>query len=222
MVNIFSFSLYGNERKYTEGLLENIKLINHNYPLWHIWVYLGDDVRPETKALYSPYFNVTLIEINVSGLLTKFFRYFPIDSPDVDICIVRDADSRVNDRDNICIKDFIDSDKLFHIIRDHPNHRHLIMAGMWGIKKGCLTESINGLFSIWKQSNTIDFWSDTKFLVDYIYPRIKNKCLIHDDLNHFNDRALQIPHKMDGIHFIGQVYEFNIDNIEYPKFPWHT
>jgi hypothetical protein len=218
MVNIFSFSLYGNDRKYTRGLLENIKLINSKYPLWHIWVYLGDDVTTETKALYSPFCNVKLIETYANGFHTKFFRYFPIDTEEVDICIVRDADSRVNDRDNACIKEFIDSDKLFHIIRDHPNHKHLIMAGMWGIKKGCLTDLICDLFLKWKQNNIIDFWSDTKFLVECIYPRVNTKSLIHDDLNHFNDGALELPHKINGMHFIGQVYEFNKDDREYPKF----
>lgn len=220
MVNIFSFSLYGNERKYTGGLAENIKLINAKYPSWYIWIYLGDDVTSETKALFSPFLNVKLIETNVNGFHTKFFRYFPIDDPEVEICIVRDADSRVNSRDDICIKEFIESDKLFHIIRDHPNHKHLIMAGMWGIKRGCLTDSICDLFFQWKQNNIIDFWSDTKFLVDCIYPRVNTKNLVHDDLNHFNDGALQIHHKMEGNHFIGQVYEFDTGNIEYPKFPW--
>jgi|LauGreDrversion4_2_1035121.scaffolds.fasta_scaffold350434_2 hypothetical protein len=218
MVNIFSFSLFGNDRKYTRGLLENVKLITHKYPLWHIWIYLGDDVTSETKALYTSFVNVKLIEANVNGFLTKFFRYFPIDNKEVDICIIRDADSRVNDRDDACIKEFIESDKLYHIIRDHPNHKHLIMAGMWGIKKGCLTELIYDLFLKWKQANIIDFWSDTRFLVECIYNRVKSKCLIHDDLDYFKEGALQLPHKIEGNHFIGQVYEFNKDDREYPKF----
>ena len=218
MVNIFSFSLFGNDKKYTRGLLENVKLITHKYPLWHIWIYLGDDITSETKALYTSFVNVKLIEANVNGFLTKFFRYFPIDNKEVDICIIRDADSRVNDRDDACIKEFIESDKLFHIIRDHPNHKHLIMAGMWGIKKGCLTELIYDLFLKWKEANIIDFWSDTRFLVECIYNRVKSKCLIHDDLDYFKERALQLPHKIEGNHFIGQVYEFDTDNIEYPKF----
>jgi hypothetical protein len=136
--------------------------------------------------------------------------------------MVRDADSRITDRDDFCINEFVNSDKLFHIIRDHPNHKHLIMAGMWGVKKGCLSESISELFILWKQHRYIDFWSDTQFLVDILYPRIKDVAFIHDDLSHFNDNPSKILHLRNGNHFIGQVYEFNEHNEEYPKFPWAT
>lgn len=222
MVNIFSFSLYGNERKYVSGLLENISLITAQYPLWQIWVYIGNDLNSLTKNTLSIHPNVKLIETGVDGYLTKFFRYFPIDDTDVDICLVRDADSRVNDRDTICISEFLNSDKLFHIIRDHPNHKHLIMAGMWGIKRGCLIESISELFILWKQDRIIDFWSDTTFLVECIYPRVSTQSCIHDDFNHFNEDSYKIPHIRNGDHFIGQVYEFTEDGKEFTKFPWPT
>ena len=218
MLSVFSFVIYGNDKKYTNGLLANIKLIQDKYPSWKVWVYYGSDLDESTLSNYSKYPNVVLIPTNATGYLTKFFRYFPIDDSHVDICIIRDADSRVNDRDKVCINEFLNSDKLFHIIRDHPNHYRTIMAGMWGIKKGALAESIQGLFFNWKQLNTIDFWSDTKFLTDCIYPKVYKISLIHDDLNLCNDSPQSIPHLRDGNHFIGQVYEYTDTGEEYPKF----
>jgi len=149
MINVFSFVIYGNEKKYTNGLLTNIELIGVKFPSWNIWIYYGSDVNESTLSLYREYKNVKLIPTNVNGYITKFYRYFAIDNESVGICIVRDADSRVNDRDEICINEFLKSDKDFHIIRDHPNHKHLIMAGMWGIKKGALYKPIHKLFSDW-------------------------------------------------------------------------
>ena len=218
MVNVFSFVIYGNEKKYTHGLLTNINLIKIKYPSWKIWIYYGLDVLESTLSLYKEYTNVKVIPTNVSGFVTKFFRYFPIDDESVDICIIRDADSRVNDRDEFCINEFINSEYLFHIIRDHPNHMHKIMAGMWGIKKGAISGDVFDFFLEWREGRNIDFWSDTSFLVDYIYPKVITKSLIHDDLNLCNDTSRKINYVRDPNHFIGQVYEYNELGEEFPKF----
>jgi hypothetical protein len=218
MVNVFSFVIYGNEKKYTQGLLANIHLIQSKFPSWKIWIYYGSDVDNSILSEYSNYTNISLIPTNNTGYITKFYRYLPIDDNSVDICIIRDADSRVNDRDEFCINQFLNSEKLFHIIRDHPNHKHKIMAGMWGIKKGALSESINDLFTIWKQNYSIDFWSDTNFLINYIYPKVQSISLVHDDYNHFHDSSISISYIKDNKHFIGQVYEYDENGEEYPKF----
>jgi len=222
MVNVFSFVIYGNEKKYTHGLLTNIRLIQNKYPSWETWIYYGSDVTESTLSLYREYINVKFIATDVNGFLTKFFRYFPIDDDSVDICIIRDADSRVNERDEFCINEFLNSDYLFHIIRDHPNHRHKVMAGMWGIKKGAISENIFDLFLKWKEGRNIDFWSDTTFLVDCIYPKVISMSLIHDDLNLCNDSSKKINQLRDPKHFIGQVYEYNELGEEFPKFNYNS
>jgi hypothetical protein len=220
MVSVFSFVVYGNDKKYTHGLLTNLQLIQIAYPSWQVWIYYGSDVDDSILLQYRYFSNAVLIPTNNTGAITKFFRYFPIDDPSVEVCMVRDADSRVNDRDQVCINIFLKSSRLFHIIRDHPNHYHKIMAGMWGIKKGALSESIHTLFEQWRQHNVFDFWSDTRFLVECIYPSVQSISLIHDDRNYANDGAIHIPHHRIDKHFIGQVYEYNNTGEEYPKFDY--
>jgi hypothetical protein len=220
MVSVFSFVVYGNDKKYTHGLLANLQLIQTAYPSWQVWIYYGSDVEDSMLLQYRSYTNAILIPTNHTGAITKFFRYFPIDDPSVEVCMIRDADSRVNDRDQVCINAFLSSSHLFHIIRDHPNHSHKIMAGMWGIKKGALSESIYTLFEQWKLHNQLDFWSDTRFLVECLYHNVLSVSLIHDDRNYANDGAIPIPHHMNNKHFIGQVYEYNDTGEEYPKFDY--
>lgn len=221
MVNVFSFVIYGNASKYIQGLLTNIKLIKNKYPDWQIWIYYGADVDNQYLDVYKTYQGVKLIPTNKTGDILRSYRFFPIDDISVDVCIVRDADSRVNDRDDVCIKAFLESPHLFHIIRDHPNHNHRVMAGMWGIKKGALNESITALFNNWSQITHIDGWSDTVFLCNIIYPKVYQISLIHDDENRFNERSvLPIPHTRNDKHFIGQVYEYTSLNEEYPKFEY--
>jgi hypothetical protein len=220
MVAVFSFVVYGNQKKYTHGILANLQLIQIAYPSWQVWIYYGSDVDDSMLLQYRSYSNAVLIPTNHTGAITNFFRYFPIDDPSVDVCMVRDADSRVNDRDQVCINKFLQSSHLFHIIRDHPNHSHKIMAGMWGIKKGAFFGLIRSLFEQWKLHNELDFWSDTRFLVECLYPNAVTMSLIHDDHNHVNDGAIRIPHDRNDKHFIGQVYEYNDIGEEYPKFDY--
>lgn len=225
MKKVFSFSLFGSAEKYTKGLFKNIELINQYYPDWFIYVSIGDSVSEETLLLLNDKKNVKLISTNETGLVNKFYRFFSIDDPDVEIICVRDADSRVNARDRACIEDFLVSDKQFHIIRDHPNHHHTIMAGMWGIKKGILTRNLYHIFQSWKQMNSsINFWNDTDFVKSVFYPTILPVTMIHDETQHFEPQEWHTPFRvpLDDAkqHFIGQVYEFDTDGKEYPKYPY--
>ena len=58
MAKIFSFCLYGNQKKYCQGLLENIKLINEYYPDFEIWIACGDDVPLKYLEEFINYFKI--------------------------------------------------------------------------------------------------------------------------------------------------------------------
>jgi hypothetical protein len=226
MVNVFSFSLFGSQDKYCKGLLKNLDIISKNYPDWETWIYLGDNIPTQIIETLRPNENVKLIYTNIIGNENKIYRYFPIDNLLVDICIIRDADSRIYDRDISCINDFVESDALFHIIRDHPNHFHKIMAGMWGIKRNLLQISIEQLYKCWRYKNNVnDFWADTSFLCEVIYPMVIHNALIHDELHNMESDTIKLKARIpvrDELHFIGQVYEYDEHGKEYPKFPYHN
>ena len=226
MKSVFSFSLFGNQDKYCKGLVKNITIIEDKFPGWEVWVYCGDGIPEDILLQLHDYRCVRLIPTNQEGMVNKFHRFFAIDDPEVGICIVRDADSRIYERDQACIRDFLGSEKFAHIIRDHPNHHHLMMAGMWGIKKSALfflQNPVQTLFHQWKQSKvSSDFWSDTLFLCDKIYPKLAHVSMIHDELQHYEPIDFKTPFRFPLVenHFVGQVYEFDSDGCEYKKFPY--
>ncbi len=228
MKSIFSFTLFGNQDKYCKGLLKNITIIEEKFPGWEVWVYCGEGISEHTVFELHSHTCVRLIPTNEEGLINKFYRFFAIDDPEVQTCIIRDADSRIYERDYACIQDFLNSDKLVHIIRDHPNHHHLMMAGMWGIKKGALyhlQNTVRTYFEQWKQSKpSSDFWSDTLFLCDCIYPRIMYVSMIHDELQSYEPREFRTPFQYPLVenHFVGQVYEFDKEGNEYQKFSYKS
>ena len=113
----FSFSLYSTLDMYTKGMIENVKIINIHYPTAIIQIYIANDVPIHIKNTLLEMSNVRLIYVeNKPGIQNMFDRFQTIDDPDCSIMFVRDADSRIHDRDIACIEDFINSDKLLHII----------------------------------------------------------------------------------------------------------
>jgi hypothetical protein len=226
MVNVFSFTLFGGEDKYCKGLLKNIAVIETSFPGWEVWVYCGEDIPEDILLELADHSCVRLLPTHQEGMINKFYRFFAIDTPEVEICIVRDADSRIYERDQACIHDFLQSEKVIHIIRDHPNHHHRMMAGMWGIKKQALfflQTRIQELFESWKLTQPSgDFWSDTLFLCEIVYPKIALVSMIHDELHHFEPAEFKAPfsYPLVGTHFIGQVYEFGSQNQETCKYEY--
>lgn len=230
MVKVFSFTLFGSQDKYCKGLLKNIALIEEKFPGWEVWVYCGDGVPEDFYLTLSQHPCVKLIPTGVEGMENKFYRFFAIDDPSVEVAIVRDADSRVYERDQACIQEFLESEKFVHIIRDHPNHHHRMMAGMWGIKKEAVKHCLGGrpiasYFQEWKASQPANgFWSDTEFLCKDLYVHFMGDCLIHDETQRIDSPFWKrpFPTPLIGDHFIGQVYEFGPNGDELCKFKYNT
>lgn len=221
MKKVFSFSLFGTKEKYWHGLYKNIDLIHENFPDWEIYVWIGDNVSEDVLQTLSTKEKVKLLYTNESGLINMSYRFFSIDDPEVEVMCVRDADSRVKERDVACVKEFVNSDKLFHIIRDHPNHHHAIMGGMWGMKKGLINIQVSQAFKMWKEQHiATEFWNDMDFLRMFFYPYILPVAMIHDELQSYEPTEMrtpfQIPLDEKKQHFIGQVYHFDEDGNETP------
>ena len=212
---VFSFSLYGTNRKYTEGMLRNAGLITGRFPDAQIRVYCADDVPTDTITSLHTFPSVRTVPVKrLPGSQNMFDRFMAIDDPSCDVMIIRDADSRVNERDAACIEDFLASHKLLHIIRDHQNHDQRIMGGMWALRRA-LPESMASMIQKWTaltNRNLAYYGSDQQFLGMYIYPDLIRHALIHDDQERF--RMVEPPHvpfrfSDAGRDFIGQAYDIN-------------
>jgi len=69
----------------------------------------------------------------------------------VDIFIVRDADSRLTSRDAAVVADWLkqkpETAAMFHCIRDHPAHSDsFINGGLWGARRRQLHTLFNGRY----------------------------------------------------------------------------
>jgi hypothetical protein len=213
---VFSFTLFGSEDKYCKGMIRNAEEIQKRFPEAKTYIFCGNDIPDSILSTLESFPSVQLFKTNQIGLINKIYRYLPIDDPDVDVCIVRDADSRVYDRDETSIRDFLKSDKLCQIIRDHKVHKVAILGGMVSFKKGCLLANMRELIGHFiteeLDNKPFEFEDDQNFLKKYIYPLIVRNALIQDEY----DQPFEPPEFHTKIskprvfpHFIGQIYIFN-------------
>jgi GR25 family glycosyltransferase involved in LPS biosynthesis len=200
-MKVFSFCIYGTERNYYEGLLENIQILREYFPDFEIYVY---------KGICDPswvFEGVKIIETEKEGAINMLYRYLPLCF--ADIGFVRDADSRIYARDRWCISQFLQSSKNYHIVRDHYYHKEPIMGGIFGWKK-----PINLDFQLDRQ---IGYSQDMAYLKDFVYPLVKTDTLVHTNNHAFvgeHVELIEIPHE-DKYDFIGNVIWNGTPKFEY-------
>jgi len=179
-MNVFSFCLYGpyNERYYP-GLLQNIQLIYRYFPTWFIYVYVGSDVTAEMVSTLRSTPRVFVCMTGITGIVNMIHRFFPIDDPNVEIMMVRDADSRIHWRDRWAINQFVNSSYVAHTIRDHTEHKCRIMGGLWGMRRsaGVNVQQQYALYEANPEWRGMAW--DQDFLSSRIFPLVSTRLLAH-------------------------------------------
>jgi hypothetical protein len=209
-MNIISFSLWGDNPKYTVGAIRNAELANQIYPGWICRFYVANDVPLPIIFNLEQFQNVQVVRMNEAGnWKSMFWRFYPASEEDVDIMISRDTDSRLNHREKEAVAEWINSDSDFHIMRDHPAHGFPILGGMWGAKRGAI-QNIRNLISEFGGSN--QYGTDYVFFQEKVFPHLQNP-MVHDEFfagKHF-------PSKRKGYEFVGEVFDHEENNT-----PEHT
>jgi hypothetical protein len=223
-MKVFSFSIYGDNPIYTIGGVKNAKLIKELFPDWKGVFYIADDVDKNiVEEIENQGSIVELIDHNKS-FTGMFWRFAAISNPNIDVMIVRDCDSRLSERDVLAIQEFMESDKNFHIIRDHPiGHHYPINGGMWGCKKTDFTSNLFNIIEKYLKDNYSHIYNtssskidsirnaDQIFLKNIIYPMVVNDSLIHDEYFKFEESSKPINHdrKINNFAFIGESIDEN-------------
>lgn len=203
MKKIISFSLWGDNPKYTIGAIRNAELASTIYPDWICRYYIGKSTPKEIINKLSDFENTELLILNEKGNWAgMFWRFYAATDPSVDIMISRDTDSRLSAREKHAVDEWIASNNIFHIMRDHPFHRTEILGGMFGIKKN----AIPNLQNLIDEYNKGNFWQvDQNFLREKIYPLIHHKSTVHDPFF----QKIPFPTARVNREFVGEVYDDN-------------
>lgn len=205
MKKVISFSLWGNIPTYTIGAIRNAECAAVFYPDFECWFYVHRETVPhEIIIQLSTYNNVKVIlkDGNLNTCKPTMWRFESIDHPDVEINMSRDTDTRFLHRERMAVENWIHSGKLFHIMRDHPYHHNVIMAGMFGTRK---IPNVIWCDIINKEEQIENKEYDQLFLQKYIYPIIKNNALIHASFHKYESHAIDFPIPYDREYrFVGE------------------
>ena len=133
--------------KYCHGIIEAVVSSNIIYLGWEVRIYysIGKQAVPESVLDILKNLNCVLIpfsELSNGGgedIEGMFRRSTPLNDPQVDYWISRDADSRASQREKQMIDEWIESGKAIHSILDHPAHGSL-MGGLFGVCNVILRE----------------------------------------------------------------------------------
>lgn len=209
MKKVISYSLWGDNPIYTHGALRNLEMAKEIYPEWTCRFYLDKNV-PEDIVTKLKEGGAEVYKYMKDGdWYAMFWRFLPASDPKVDVMISRDCDSRLTVREKEAVEEWLKSDKLFHIMRDHPYHKTEILGGMWGVKKPLLNNMKN-LMGSYKMGN---FWqTDQNFLREKVYPIVKDQSMVHDE--YFDKTGFPFP-RVDG-EFVGEAFNEN-DELLHPE-----
>ena len=78
-----------------------------------------------------------------SDLFPMLWRFLPTLDPQVSVVMSRDLDSRLTEREAAAVREWLESDRSLHAMRDHPFHTVPIMGGGWGAKLDTQTRRDN-------------------------------------------------------------------------------
>lgn len=211
---IFSFCLYGSEKKYCLGMLKNLQQIKEYYPDFETYIHMGNDVPDDYVNKIKEFQKVKIIPYDLTGAVLMTYRFFSIDDEDVSIMLLRDADSRITERCRWVINDFLNSYYKVFTIRDHRYHTSDLMAGQSGFKN--VKPSFKHVYEKEWGKISKKYWDDKLFLNFATYYRYMEEFVVYTDIvKKTGENCKKIPLKRENEHdFCGNVILFDEDNNE--------
>jgi hypothetical protein len=220
MKKVITFSLWGNNKNYTIGAIKNAKIALYMYPEFECWFYIHKETVPEEiinelRSLSNT--NIILKSGDLNTCKPMMWRFEAIDNDDVEVMMSRDTDTRILLREKLAVYEWLKSEKIFHIMRDHPHHNFEILGGMFGTRKIPQVSNWKEIMNtiIQNSEKAYDQW----FLKEYIYEHIKSNALIHAIFNKYEENCIPFPIPYDNdFKFVGEyVYEDNTRSMPHIK-----
>jgi hypothetical protein len=204
MKKIISYSLWGNNPKYTIGAIKNANLAGIYYPGWVCRFYCASDVPDDIIVELKKNSEIIICKDKPDWKFTTK-RFLPMSEEGVERVIFRDTDSRFTEREVSAVNEWIDSGEILHVMKDHPFHGGFpILAGMFGIKVG-FVPNVEKLLKL-AESVPEQYHFDQIFLQKYIWSIFQNQSKIHDEF--FLKKPF--PTKRKSLEFVGE--PFNADD----------
>lgn len=217
-MKIISYALWGNNPMYWVGAVKNIELAKKYYPEWTCRFYIDKDANKDfIDCIVGENVEVILLDSKLEPSNTRdkfdhpglFWRFLALEEEN-NIVLFRDCDSRISEREVVAVNEWLESDKEFHIMRDHPHHHVPILSGMWGCKSNSL--DIKNLINQWKSFPYKGRYAadDQDFLGQMVYPLISGNTMEHSEFGiNYGQPITNFKTIRNNYEFVGDVFDHN-------------
>jgi hypothetical protein len=207
-MKVISFGLWGNSPRYIEGAEANVILARRFYPGWQCWFFCDQTVPKETLDTLArqPDCRVMVADSTKERQHRLFWRFWAAAYEEVEVMMIRDTDSRIGQREQMAVADWLSKGTSFHIMRDSPAHGVPMCGGMWGCYANRLRnirQAINKYYDEGKH-NTVLCGVDQDFLHQVVWPVAMHDCTEHDDF--FAKKPFPYIPRHER-HYVGRVFD---------------
>ncbi|KAK2719803.1 uncharacterized protein LOC136037034 isoform X2 [Artemia franciscana] len=227
--NIISFSLFGDwkdskwKSRFFRPMKKNILLAKRFYPGWEVRIYYHPNIQHVVAGLSNvrlcnvmalPFAGTDLpaSHIDLSWINPRVWRFLPLLDDYVSVFLSRDSDSIILKREVSAVEEWLNFNRSFHVMRDHPQHGAAILAGMWGARLDKRRKEIREAAVDMVLSSQDDLKSTDQRQLEYrIWPIAKSDSVVHDSYfckNHrlrSRDITLPFPTRRENYTFVGNV-----------------
>ena len=204
---ILSFSLFGTGEIYLFGALANARLWAKMAPDWTCRFYVTPDV-PQGVTVALEKLGAEIVLHESPKIPAYLARFLPFQDPGVARFACRDVDCRPTRREVEILREWEQSAFDFHLIRNHPLHTDMVLAGLWGgvpLQGFDLAADIAACFP---NGASNKYGLDQYYLERRIWPRIKGNVLAFDAhyrLEGIETRPVEDPQLGGGHHDVETV-----------------
>ena len=192
--HVISFSLYGSDPRYCETLVKNCELAHAIYPEWICRVYFDSTVPSHVLSRLSLQGAELIDMTSEKDIPATLWRFLVVDDAAVSHFIIRDADSLLSEKEAAAVHEWLKSKSWFHHMRDYFTHTDLLLAGMWGGRRGVFKNIEGAMRQFVQQYSGTKRFTDQQFLKHVLWPTIRESLLSHDEIFDFHHAQPFPPH----------------------------
>ncbi|XP_045028866.1 uncharacterized protein LOC116920980 [Daphnia magna] len=196
---VIGYSLYDNlsspifARKYLRHFNATLHTVPLAYPGWVVRIYhnLTMDDDEGWKVLentidfgdHIDLCNATELikKLNLTDLFAMTWRWLPLLDEMVDMSMSRDSDSAIIAREEDAVREWLASDRTYHIMRDHPQHCVTFLGGCWGVKisqdRSTIVDAAQRMFH---ENHRHTYGYDQQLLDRLFWPIAQSSMIAHD------------------------------------------
>lgn len=202
---VVSYSLFGTEPAYRTGVLENCALARQLFPGWVCRVHVSERIAAEVLPALEEAGAEAVVMAQRDHYDGLYWRFLPAADRDVAAVIIRDADARLGLREKAAVDEWLASGMALHVMRDHPGHRRLIPAGLWGCRGGAVPDMAALVERFGQEHGFASRTGDADFLERHVYPRLRSDMLVHSAFSYFpGERPRLIAAAREGTDYLGR------------------